>query len=124
MTDFLTNELEPCPFCGGEVIHEINGTTGLYVCNKSGCYAEFKFPQDFSRADNPLRKEESERRWNTRYKPTCHNISTYKPKLGTFDTGGHFVCSECGFAYSFAELPYRLCPECGAELCGAEVVDG
>lgn len=119
----MTKQLEPCPFCGGEVVHETgrhNGEPcgdGLYVCNNLECLAAVKFPQDWSLTYN--RNKESERRWNTRYRPTCRDTAG----------GAHdFICSECGAELELAPMKpigkhgtheyvkVEFCPSCGAEV--------
>lgn len=113
----MTNELEPCPFCGGEVTHETSDLGGLFVCQNPKCDARFKFPGDFSR---PVKhKEESERRFNTRYKRTCHGIKNESEPKEQW-----VRCSECNCELwwqdpTTSEHVINFCSN-----CGAEVVDG
>lgn len=47
---------------------------------------------------------------------TCRNVASGEAAVGTFDVGGVFRCSECGFAYRFSEMPHPFCPDCGAKV--------
>lgn len=107
-------ELKPCPFCGGEAeIHahtiEPGWETASALCTE--CYAQIVAGGDTK--EEAL--ENIEKAWNSRYERTCTNVSKFnKPKAGEFNVGGHFECSNCGFMYGYAELPYSYCPGCGA----------
>lgn len=57
-----------------------------------------------------------ERKANERYKRTCHKVPG---KMGY--QGRKVICSECG--YGLGDSRWHFCPKCGAEICGAEVVD-
>lgn len=60
----MSNELKPCPFCGGEVTHDqmMDGAMS-YQCAKCGLNA--RWPDDvFGYGD-------TSEAWNTRYEPTC-----------------------------------------------------
>lgn len=49
-------------------------------------------------------------------KRTCHKVPG---KMGY--KGRKVICSECG--YGLGDSRWYFCPKCGAEICGAEVVD-
>lgn len=113
-------ELKPCPRCNNSVSLDVFSIEpGWWVAsifcngiNDETCSIQFTAGAD-------TKEEVIEgitRDWNTRYESTCHNVSNYKPKQGTFDVGGVFRCSECGFPYRYSELPYTYCPECGSKV--------
>ena len=113
-------KLKPCPFCGGEVEHQImwDGACS-FTCSKCGLNA--RFTDDIARAV-PEALEKTERMWNTRYERTCHDIS--------HDSMPVFQCSECGYlltirdeedytmwhgTFEVLDAP-RYCPSCGARV--------
>lgn len=49
-------------------------------------------------------------------KRTCHKLPG---KMGY--QGRKVACSECG--YGLGDSRWHFCPKCGAEICGAEIVD-
>lgn len=119
------SELKPCPFCpdGGRLEQRTGEATWPPItykgakypstvrCLECGCWIH---GYGKSREEAEIA---AQNHWNTRYQPTCHNVSKYnKPKPGTFDVGGHFECSECGFMYGYANLPYDHCPGCGTKV--------
>lgn len=103
----MTNEpetLEPCPFCGGKA------TTRQGKNNPSLWFVDCKnMCMDFIGQS----EEDVVRKWNTRYKRTCHQTNT----------GDCIKCSECGNFTTTRTVSKRFMPRfCGS--CGAEVVDG
>ena len=102
----MTNELKPCPFCGGEAETNVYGATGEWAV-KCPCGAEMNI--------RVYTEEEAIAAWNTRAERTCQRV-LYKPT-------GVLVCSECG-----AGIPKQLdkycylhyCPNCGARVEGVE----
>lgn len=107
----MTKELEPCPFCGGEVERN-NPLPGYFSghgfhCRKCNAY--------FQLGDDDI---EATEHYNTRYKLTCTN------EYGSECTW--LRCSECGAITKVTasrdmtdELMSKWCGN-----CGAEVVDG
>lgn len=99
----MTNELEPCPFCGGEALPP-NEKDHCVVCSK--CHAT---------GANWAEYDSAVEAWNNRYKRTCHNV--VDPPLD-------FECSECIFSVStdpsygvdFQTNHWKFCPNCGAEV--------
>ena len=111
----MTDELKPCPFCGGEA-HISASSDGYGVeCWNRRCI-------DMQMDELPTEAEAIDA-WNTRAERTCR------------DTGGYlmFRCSECGcsvevddfdsgepniFVDGIAATP-RYCPNCGAKVVDA-----
>lgn len=109
-----TNELKPCPFCGGEaVIVEVkdNPPETIAIQCKSGCCisVHHKWMEE-----NVLIEA-----WNTRAERTC-TFSVYQSGDEHFPT-----CSACGYEAAREECEdyvgvmyyeKRFCPNCGARL--------
>ena len=104
----MTDELKPCPFCGGEAeVCEggINGKMRVYglVEHKNGCF--------FLAYGLPTRNQhimESEfDTWNIRADRTCRVVR---------DKYGRATCSECSFVFTWEHPVY-------CESCGAKVVE-
>lgn len=110
------DKLKPCPFCGGEADwwQTLSGTYQAYCYNDNCeihphtcCYVTL---------------EEAIAAWNTRYEPTCKNVSK----------GYGFNCSSCGCVIAEDDLTYfsikgscvfalhypKHCPECGKRVVG------
>lgn len=116
----MTNELEPCPFCGSKAISEpqIVYATGEYLghliyCENADCYlgslGSVELYDSFEQAAHA---------WNARYKRTCNNKSKVIRKL---------ICSRCGsetIVYKSASPLSESCNPNVCGYCGAEVVDG
>lgn len=114
MSDCSTNafkvpkpELKPCPFCGGEIKHELM-MDGAYSWNCNSCGLQARFPDDVfgNGAPNEV--------WNTRYQPTC----SYKEIENQY-----YRCTNCGYeAHYYEYLPDEgeFCKGCGAHV---EAVD-
>lgn len=121
----MSEELKPCPFCGGEAKAFFCEESGAYdvQCQKCGALpflgrkrgvGRFKSMDDVIAA------------WNRRAERTCRMVD-----CGTHDTCvvnrelcngdvmsmefGYKQCSECG-AYVFDCPTVRYCPSCGAEV--------
>lgn len=123
----MSDELKPCPHCGSATAPEISNCVELESCanfdecpcethlcvvcsvHKGGCGACGGFAPS---------EEGAVLKWNTRAERTCRNVALGGTEAGTFDVGGVFRCSACGFAYRFSEMPYPFCPECGAKVVG------
>lgn len=63
-------DLKPCPFCGGEVKHQLM-LDGSYSFNCYNCGLDARFPEDFNFSQDDLKLAES--KWNTRYEKTDNN---------------------------------------------------
>lgn len=120
----MTNDLKPCPFCGGEAYIR-NSAGGWYVrcANKKRDYLPLMYegspyyPACFlahTKSYGYETKEQAITAWNQRAERTCKNVS---------DEQWSFECSECG-----AQLNWNDC-EWGCVLggfcfaCGAKVVE-
>lgn len=115
----MTNELEPCPFCGvaSEWVldHKENCFLRMTIIGNEWIMQK-KLLDDF-KEPKPYSEEELKASFNTRYKRTCHKVPG---KMGY--QGRKVICSECG--YGLGDDRWSFCPKCGAEICEAEVVDG
>ena len=103
-----TNELKPCPFCGGEAeIIEVkdNPPETIAIQCKSGCgvSARHKWMEE-----NVLIEA-----WNTRAESTCRNVA---------EQGVLFECSECGAKTVDAVGNYtqEYCAACGSKVQDAD----
>lgn len=97
----MTDELRPCPFCGGPaVVHEYNGGFASIGC---GGQCDFK-PSAFGfpSVDSAIEV------WNTRAERTCIIINQPDAEGCSF-----WVCSVCGFPYTDGN---NYCPGCGAKV--------
>ena len=104
----MTDELKPCPFCGGVATIETRGTTGVYwircfECEALTCCTD---------------KEHAIEAWNTRAERTCECVEHDGYSF-------RFECSACGYvalvhncAVRLDELP-TYCPNCGAKVVDA-----
>lgn len=107
----MTNKLDPCPFCGGEV--ERDNPMPDYVsghgfhCLKCNAY--------FQLGDDDI---EATHHWNTRYKRTCRKLPS--------GAGEDWACSNCG-AYNihsmFRDAGGHSSEASNCPACGAEVID-
>ena len=104
----MTDNLLPCPFCGGEakVFHyssAIRDEVWRVVCDRPFCA---QGPDGYTEA-------EAVSAWNTRAERTCTNVDT--------DDDCYFECSQCGSAalVEYKSSGYgvpRYCPNCGAKV--------
>lgn len=129
----MSDELKPCPHCGNGSLLMIARRASVYplpdvkvfegrvLCEECGgaMLLSHKTRDDIPDETGVSELREALReRWNARAERTCRNVDGGKPQAGTFDVGGVFRCSACGFAYRFSEMPYPFCPECGAKVVG------
>ncbi|MCR2034135.1 Lar family restriction alleviation protein [Adlercreutzia mucosicola] len=108
----MSDELKPCPFCGGDategpvfVTRMPSGDIGWVGCVPCGVFVNYTHGEGGRR--------EAVRAWNTRAERTC------RPKGGV---GGWF-CSECGvfvnndcIADAQRWIAPRYCPNCDAKV--------
>ena len=104
-----TNELKPCPFCGGRAKHVYFRFTETHSIWCRNCGAEsYEFDTE----------EEAIEAWNTRAERTC-TFSVYQTGDEHFPT-----CSACGYEAAREECEdyvgvvyyeKRFCPNCGAK---------
>ena len=119
----MSEELKPCPFCGGEgklilghYSEDSRMDTPWYVKCKSCSATSTAVMPDWAKY-NPYHRKTSEceaamldkavKAWNTRHVETCENAS--------WDSESQFYCSKCectdDLPLLWGELNY--CPNCG-----------
>lgn len=109
----MSDELKPCPFCGGEA--------KAFYCEESGtldvqCQQCGAIPFIGSRTSERKTMADVIAAWNARAERTCRNIG--------FETGDDFKCSACGEAYNESDdmaMPASRidwCFSCGAKVVG------
>ncbi len=119
----MSEELKPCPFCGGEAKAFYCEESGTYDVQCQSCGA---VPYIGNRRSGSLRSmEDVVAAWNRRAERTC------RPFVADDGAGAWGVyCSECGYRfagpYGKREVPEhmatrrdimpRYCPNCGARV--------
>lgn len=103
----MTEELKPCPFCGGNPdVYSWNGGGVVWVRCRS-CGIDYKA---YANADEAIEA------WNTRYERTCKMIPN-----GETDFAATLACSACGnveSVYAISSDEFNYCPNCGARVEG------
>ena len=120
----MTNDLRPCPFCGGEAHAALaayaGGATAHVVCD--GCGAKV---YGYGRGERGLR--DAAESWNRRAERTCLwnggcglgvYSGPYDEDTGAYDLPStieahHLTCGHT--AYTEGEIP-SYCPACGAKV--------
>lgn len=100
----MTDELLPCPFCGGQA-ECIRNDIGVFV----GCFNEDCpiGPATSTYVDGYATEAEAIAAWNSRAERTCRNTQN------DFD----FMCSECGKCVDNGRvMRFNYCPNCGARV--------
>ena len=110
----MTNDLGPCPFCGGEpdvhyFAHDDSECT--VMCSNPNCRASVSARScgSMTTAYNRARKL-----WNRRAERTCRDKA---------DAPQSFLCSRCGWFDTDVDglpLEYAYCPNCGAKVIGCD----
>ena len=126
----MTDELLPCPFCGGEADeYEGDYGNGIY-CLKCGAMVGEPIHLDYQIAER-VTYEQAATAWNRR-SVTASAVYGYKAAERTchrVDVNGYgfrFECSECGYVAITHNCETRLdelpnyCPNCGARVVGGE----
>ena len=105
----MTENLRPCPFCGGEAdVHYFahDDSECTVMCSNQNCRASVSARScgSMTTAYNRARKL-----WNRRAERTCRNLNP--PSCRDFE------CSECGESSEFTPgfMP-NYCPHCGARV--------
>lgn len=116
-----TDELKPCPFCGGEAErtnqHDSDAVVHYARCLRCG-----------TKTVPFLREEDAVMRWNTRYERTCKwspfVLDPDDPSEHHFEYEDYWK-TECGEAYVWGVGCFpNFCPNCsGVVVRRAEVVD-
>lgn len=106
----MTDELLPCPFCGGEAELWHNSTWD-YVARCTSCKARTR-----QHHDNCVGAIIA---WNTRTERTCRMTLDASGDRITSTNGDEiflfrFTCSECGYKTNHQQAKY--CPNCGAKV--------
>ena len=112
----MSDELKPCPFCGGKATISVHDNHYQPCCTNDNCiaadlYNEWLYPRSYERAV---------REWNTRAERTCHD---------TAQEARSFTCSVCGtHCHTLTRkdttdhwerrIP-EFCPSCGAKVVEA-----
>lgn len=99
----MTKELEPCPFCGGEVNLEYVAPAWRIDCPTC--------ERHHWEADVPCKYQGKSRLiewWNTRYKRTCKRV-------WETDSDGR-MCLKCSACHKPIDDTDAFCCECGAEV--------
>ena len=109
----MSDELKPCPFCGGEAraFYSEEGGTFDVQCQRCGA-----IPFIGSRTSEIRTLDGVIAAWNARAERTCDNLLDHSPCA--------FECSECGFSVRTVpdgpadwQTPFwRHCPNCGAKV--------
>lgn len=105
----MSDELKPCPFCGGEAraFYSEEGGTFDVQCQQCGA-----IPFIGSRTSEIRTLDGVIAAWNARTERTCvlEDIP-YEP--GAWEG---VRCSSCGVADEFTDLSGNYCPNCGAKI--------
>lgn len=111
----MSDELKPCPFCGGEAKIESTSDqmghlvlTG-YIVRCSQCWCAPK-PNNYDG-----NRQNAIDRWNARAERTCHRVVEVPAERGGGQPALRAVCSECGDKLG---VTAAFCKRCGAKVVG------
>lgn len=116
----MTNELKPCPFCGGEAEFYPAACIeqGWYIATVQcvSCAAQVCSKHGLDRTEQEANESAIEA-WNTRAERTCTMTKLEPPLL----LEGWWSCSECGPVFppcndEIAVWVLQQCPRCGAKV--------
>lgn len=135
----MSEELKPCPFCGGEAAIRREDDMWIVECrhhgwsskDDDGCsyagdislYVEISgkvnhwtHEIEYDEKDIDLAKKKAIEAWNRRAERTC--------KRRNHDTDNYYMrccsCSRCnaGWFEDIYDKPFSYCPHCGAKVVG------
>ncbi len=108
----MTEQLKPCPFCGGEP--ELEGRSEVYYDNKRYICSQCHAGSWYSKKESEARKY-----WNNAWN---EDEADWKPVKSIFGFN-LFKCSRCGHEIRLAESKdnplteqYSFCPYCGVHM--------
>lgn len=107
----MSNELKPCPFCGGDNKHRDDCYITMIIE-----YAEHK---QFLEQDDEKKLEKA---WNTRVEKTCEMPMVFEDDEGNeLDSSAayfrYYRCSNCGeIMEHYKHEHWSYCPNCGAKV--------
>lgn len=102
----MSEELKPCPFCGGEARFETyGGTACAVVCQTCGCgTSTMRLDDGMIAADL----------WNHSAERTCRMEYNERLSYDEYYPTECYNCSECGHM-TYDGVP-TFCPNCGAKV--------
>ena len=110
----MSNELKPCPFCGGEAeaYYVIDGS---FACSCTSC--------SYASCAGFNTEQEAIEAWNRRAERTCKLVKSFE-EPGFMKSAMEYECSECG-GITNAQIFYesdepRYCMMCGARVAKEE----
>lgn len=114
----MSNELKPCPFCGGEAEYGANSVQGYEYVRCASCKA-----RTWSCYET---KEQAAQAWNTRAERTCEIVRCETGEPAEYDCDEVlWHCESCHeevaiYAYNengdtWADKP-SFCPNCGSKV--------
>ena len=101
----MTEELKPCPFCGGKEPNPLE--------HAADCYCRMSYEMMLPHSEVVYPEEKLREAWNKRAERTC------KLNQEGFDIAAVAVCDKCGDrfgVYAMAPEMFNYCPNCGAKV--------
>lgn len=108
----MSDELKPCPFCGGEAM--LFDAVGEMWASCKTCLASSRMHSD------PIKAAAA---WNARAERTCHAVLKSEPCYLPDDPpefDEFHECSECGEVFPYG--PEGYCPRCGAKVAAVGIM--